>query len=91
MEVKRCAKCRDVKPIDEFHKNASNSDGLNIHCKVCFRIFRRASEKKRRAERKKYVTPEEVPYNVAEESRKHGNAKEFIKFKRDKLERQSLK
>jgi len=35
-EVKRCAKCGEVKPLGEFHRDASNTrDGRQRRCKAC--------------------------------------------------------
>ena len=39
---KRCPKCDKVKPVSEFHKNRSKSDGLQIYCRVC--ILERGKE-----------------------------------------------
>lgn len=33
--VKHCPKCRETKPLDAFHKNKSQKDGLNHYCKAC--------------------------------------------------------
>jgi 5-methylcytosine-specific restriction endonuclease McrA len=32
---KRCSRCGEVKPLDEFHKNRSNRDGLQARCREC--------------------------------------------------------
>lgn len=37
--VKRCNKCEQSKPIDEFHRNRNNPDGLSYHCKPCRRKY----------------------------------------------------
>jgi|SRR3990172_5696263 len=34
---KRCCRCKQEKPIGEFHKNKRSSDGLCYKCKVCVR------------------------------------------------------
>jgi hypothetical protein len=34
-ESKVCPQCKTEKPVSEFHKNKSNSDGLNGWCKKC--------------------------------------------------------
>ena len=34
---KRCRKCGKVKPADQFCKNARNGDGLQSHCKACYK------------------------------------------------------
>lgn len=35
--MKRCYKCHTNKPVKEFHKNKSTSDGLDTRCKPCKR------------------------------------------------------
>jgi hypothetical protein len=55
--VKRCTKCGEEKPLDEFHKSARSSDGRQYWCKVCLIAAARQSaqanpEAKRRADRK---------------------------------------
>jgi len=32
---KTCSKCREVKTVDNFHKNRSTKDGLSPICKLC--------------------------------------------------------
>ena len=34
--MKRCSRCREVKPVEEFFRNAARHDGLTSYCKVCF-------------------------------------------------------
>lgn len=33
--MKSCSKCKEIKPLEDFHKNKKNEDGLHYHCKVC--------------------------------------------------------
>jgi len=40
--MKRCKKCGEVKPIDEFHRAAGMRDGHRSECKSCTRAIRRA-------------------------------------------------
>ena len=35
MNEKRCSRCGLIKPVSEFHKNASRKDGLSAYCKSC--------------------------------------------------------
>jgi hypothetical protein len=35
MKTKICVRCKEVKPISEFHKNSRSSDGLHSYCKDC--------------------------------------------------------
>jgi hypothetical protein len=38
---KRCRACGELKPLAEFHKDASASDGFNNRCKECQKLYRR--------------------------------------------------
>lgn len=40
-QSKRCPKCEEVKTLDQFSKNASNKDGLQVYCKPCALISQR--------------------------------------------------
>lgn len=33
--TKRCTKCKQIKPLSEFHKNCRAKDGHQVGCKVC--------------------------------------------------------
>jgi len=35
---KRCSKCGEVKPVDDFWKNATKKDGRQMYCKNCLRV-----------------------------------------------------
>jgi 5-methylcytosine-specific restriction endonuclease McrA len=40
-QMKKCAKCGEVKPLAEFSKNKAKPDGLNLWCKGCYREYAR--------------------------------------------------
>lgn len=46
METKKCSKCNQLKPISEFHKNASAKDGLQVYCKDCQCVMSRKQNSK---------------------------------------------
>lgn len=33
--MKKCPRCLEDKPVSEFHKNATNKDGLGYYCRQC--------------------------------------------------------
>ena len=35
MEEKRCSKCKEIKPVEEFYTNQKTSDGFQTYCKTC--------------------------------------------------------
>jgi len=52
MNTKVCVKCKQEKPVIEFHKNSRSTDGLHSYCKECNRAQALAhikAEKARRA------------------------------------------
>lgn len=42
MSTKRCSKCGEDKPLEEFYADHSMKDGLWSSCKVCVRLRKRA-------------------------------------------------
>lgn len=45
MELKKCNKCGEHKPIIEFHKDNATKDGLAYECKDCRKIVAKKSRK----------------------------------------------
>lgn len=43
LNMKRCAKCKQEKSLDNFNKRAGTKDGLTHHCKECSRYLTRQS------------------------------------------------
>ena len=41
MDEKRCTKCGEVKPLDEFHRQTATRDGRRPDCKACTAARRR--------------------------------------------------
>ena len=41
-ELKRCSKCRELKPFDSFHRNKVMADGYANQCIECFRETHKA-------------------------------------------------
>lgn len=39
MATKRCSRCRNRKPLDQFVKNAKSRDGLTHYCRPCKKII----------------------------------------------------
>ena len=33
--MKKCSKCKEKKPMDQFSKDVSAPDGRKYHCKTC--------------------------------------------------------
>jgi 5-methylcytosine-specific restriction endonuclease McrA len=39
--MKRCAMCKELLPVTEFHKNKARKDGLDTRCKECSKLHRK--------------------------------------------------
>ena len=37
--MKKCSKCFEEKPLDDFHVKRRNKDGRQLHCKDCHKIY----------------------------------------------------
>jgi len=44
---KTCIKCKQMKPLTEFHKNCTRLDGLQTCCKVCKRAYGQSPDTKK--------------------------------------------
>ena len=54
METKKCSKCGEVKPINEFYKHKRKKDGLASQCKCCENKIKEEYHKKHLKEIKEY-------------------------------------
>lgn len=54
--MKRCYKCKETKPYDEFHKSSSSKDGRRKACKECKKIINKMDREKRRDYYLDYLT-----------------------------------
>jgi len=40
--MKKCYHCKKTKPLGDYYKNKTRSDGLQSHCKVCHKIRKKS-------------------------------------------------
>lgn len=77
LKLKTCCHCKEIKPILEFWKDSSKSDGIHHNCKVCGNKMSKQSYRKKRAEHGKEVipranrTPEEQRKVLVERAKKY--------------------
>lgn len=50
VDIKRCSKCGEEKPLAEFSKKAASKDGLRGQCKTCIKEYRAAYYAENRVE-----------------------------------------
>ena len=53
-ETKRCSKCGEVKPLEEFRRNRNLKQGRNPQCRECERQYERAYYPRSTAHRREY-------------------------------------
>lgn len=53
-ETKRCSKCGEVKPLEEFHRDRSRKLGRFPQCRECERQYERAYYPRSTAHRQEY-------------------------------------
>ena len=79
--MKACTKCREVKPLSAFYRNASHEDGLTSACKLCeierHREYREAN-RDRLAEQKR-------EYREANRDRLAEQDREYYEANRDRI------
>lgn len=67
--MKTCYKCKEEKPLGDFHKNKRKSDGYQNYCKACAKIRNRAY----------YLsTPHRNPQRRASRDRARNTAREYV-------------
>jgi len=79
---KRCTKCREWKPISEFHHNKKTTDGLSHQCKACRAKWRAEHHEEIRARSAKYYAEhreERIVHNAEHREEKQAyNIKYYI-------------
>lgn len=80
--MKTCVKCRETKPLFDFHKRPETKDGRRSECKECFKkaskkrwenLSKEEKQKRNEKLRLKYMyglTPEDVQKKVKEQDNK---------------------
>ena len=46
--MKKCYRCKETKPFEEFHQSSSSKDGRRKACKECKKIINKEDREKRR-------------------------------------------
>lgn len=49
--MKTCPKCKELKPLSEYHNDKSSKDGFSCHCKICRTASSRDFSKKNYSKR----------------------------------------
>jgi hypothetical protein len=62
--MKKCAKCGEVKPLDQFSNHTRQKDGKRSRCKVCESIDQKEAKLKRLAEDYEGTRSKERAHNL---------------------------
>ena len=84
-ETKRCSRCKEEKPLDEFHHNCSQNDGYAHYCKECACAYQReyATRPHVQARLDKYYQSDAFK----ESQRRYQQSKKGRKFQRERRQR----
>lgn len=63
MKTKKCGKCKNRKPVDQFNKDKSRKDGLAFKCRSCVRRYRKAREVELKEYDAKWYQDNKVSFN----------------------------
>lgn len=84
-DTKKCCTCQEVKPLDSFHRNASQKDGKAIQCKECCRasVSKYREKNKDRIAEKDRLYREKNKDRIAEQQRLYREKNKEYSRKRD--------
>lgn len=68
-ELKHCARCKNVKPFEDFRKNKSQRLGLNSYCKICHQETTTSTQAGRQSEYKANKIQRTVSWSELEDIR----------------------
>ncbi len=87
--TKRCSRCKQIKPISEFHKNRAQKDGYRNHCKNCVKCYQQSEKGKEvyRAINQRYNKTEKCKirrkrYMQSEKGKRKSQRKNLRQYKR---------
>jgi len=81
--MRQCTKCRQLKPLIEFHKNKLGKGGLHCWCKECRKRYSQVHKVKAIEYRKKYYQTHKIEY--AERGKKYSQTEEGKLYRRKQL------
>lgn len=55
METKICSKCKQEKPLEEFHKCSTSVDGLQYVCKECISAYNKLRHEEKMKKKKDVI------------------------------------
>jgi len=69
VEVKRCSKCKQVKPVSEFYEDRQQSDGHVYSCKACQKVHDAAYNKEYYKEHREETRARQKEYRQTAEGK----------------------
>lgn len=58
--MKKCFKCKETRPYDEFHNSSVRKDGYSTYCKPCSKAWRESNKETLRQKKKDYYSRPEI-------------------------------
>lgn len=72
---KTCTRCKEEKPLSEFHKDSNKKDGHGKWCKICVYIYRQENKEKIKAKEKEWYQNNKDRVNARENTPKRKQQK----------------
>lgn len=90
--MKRCAKCREEKSLDEFYSDKKQKDGKTVYCKACLTSYRNAHRERSRVymERRRAQDNEAVKATRRKSWRELDPRKKMLQQCRNRAKRKGL-
>lgn len=85
-EFKRCTKCGEYKPRDQFSRHSRSSDDLQSVCKGCNRIYRQENAEHRREYQREYVQANAEAIRERKRTYRQENAERIREYERNRRE-----
>lgn len=82
-DTKRCTKCGETKPVDEFYRNRSHRDGLNSYCKECRRAYYEAHREEKLAYQRAYYETHREERLAMDRAYYEAHREEKLAYKRE--------
>ena len=90
--MKKCSKCKEVKPYSDFHKDKKTKDGFRFSCKYCYKQYREENKdkiKQYREENKEKIKQRDKQWRKENKEKIKQRQKQWRKENKEKIKQLS--
>jgi len=70
-EIKRCGRCKESKPVEDFNENKARYDGRGSYCKACKRMYEFSQNRRAARSMNPHLTRKYIEYVMSLVRPKH--------------------